>query len=731
MLSTRRRRRLLAANLLTSAGLGTLSAVPAVAQTSARGVESVIVTGQAYQVDQTSLSKISTPILDTPQSITVVTKSELDDRGVSNLNDALRLVPGISLGAGEFSWQGNNPTIRGFLARNDMYLDGIRDFGSYNRDPFDLQQIEVLTGPSSIYFGRGSTGGAINQVTKTPFLSEAFTGSVAGGTDNTRRVTGDYNLPLDKLLGEGAAVRLNAMADIASTADRDTGKQRRWGIAPSLALGLGTPTRLTVTYLHQDENDIPDYGTPWYFGRPAPVPRNTYYGFSDDYLKASADILTGKAEHDFSPDITLRDTLRYAHYTRDLRVTEALLAGTVTATTPLASINVARNEWIGTGLETQLINNTEVAVRFTTGPLHHAAVAGIDLGYETSKPLFENAYGVPLLNLENPGPAVPFNYPVFSRVFAHTGAHSIGLYGIDTINLNEQWELTAGLRWDRFSSVFDETVFASVPSAPSSVPTTLNPPVLSHTPNVDSLPSYRLGLVYKPQANGSVYFSTGTSFDPSAENLSQITSGRSFGTQNSVLPPEKNKSYELGTKWQLLDNHMLAHAALFRLEKDNARVPGPVPGVNVLAGKQRVDGFETALSGGEDGIWNASLTYTYLDSHQIGTTPGGPLLNAPLVNTPKDEITFNVAYNILDAWSVGTGGQYVSQRLAQNTAASYLTGPPYFTLDLFSKYRINQNFVLQLNVYNALDRTYYDLLHPFHVVPGAGRSALLTLSAQL
>jgi len=403
----------------------------------------------------------------------------------------------------------------------------------------------------------------------------------------------------------------------------------------------------------------------------------------------------------------------------------------VTPSTPLTSINVARNEWIGTGLETQLINNTEVAARFKTGPLSHAAVAGVDLGYETSKPLFQNATGVPLLNLESPGSAVPFNFPVFPRVFAHTGAHSIGVYGIDTVNLDEQWELTVGLRWDRFSSVFDETIFATVPSTPSSVPTILGTPLTAHTPNVDSLASYRIGLVYKPAANGSVYFSTGTSFNPSSENLSQITAARTFATQNSFLPPEKNKSYEVGTKWQLLDNHMLAHAALFRLEKDNARVPSAVPGVNALAGSQRVDGLEAALSGGEDGVWNASLAYTYLDSHQTGTLPGGPLLNAPLVNTPKDEITFNAQYNVLEAWSVGVGGQYVSKRLAQNTAASTLTGPPYFTLDLFSKYRINENYVLQLNVYNTLDRTYYDLLHPFHVVPGAGRSALLTLTAQL
>ena len=245
--------------------------IPAEAQTL--HLDEVIVTAPRFTTDQSSLSKFTQPLLDTPQSISVIGEDLLRERGTSNLNDALRNMPGISLGAGEFSWQGNNPTIRGFLARNDMFLDGIRDFGSYYRDAFDYEQLEVLSGPSSVYFGRGSTGGVINQVSKSPFLSERMTAMVGAGTDNTRRATIDYNLPLAEL-GPGAAVRVNSMAHYANVADRDVGKQRRWGLAPSLALGLGTPTRLTLSYLHESANDIPDYGVPWYFGSPAPVKRS-------------------------------------------------------------------------------------------------------------------------------------------------------------------------------------------------------------------------------------------------------------------------------------------------------------------------------------------------------------------------------------------------------------------------------------------------------------------------
>ena len=263
----------LAALLGTSLSTGLAAWNGAIAQPAS--TEHVIVTDQRFRPEEVSLSKLPQPLLDTPQTVTVVTSDLLEQRGTSNLNDALRNMPDISLGAGEFSWQGNNPTIRGFLARNDMYLDGIRDFGSYYRDTFFYQQIEVLSGPSSVYFGRGSTGGVINQVSKTPFLTRQLSAMATGGTDSTGRLTVDYNLPLEGM-GEGAAMRINAMAHTSTVAGRDESLQRRWGLAPSLALGLGTPTRLTFSFLHEEAYDRPDYGLPWYFGRPAPVNPSNY-----------------------------------------------------------------------------------------------------------------------------------------------------------------------------------------------------------------------------------------------------------------------------------------------------------------------------------------------------------------------------------------------------------------------------------------------------------------------
>jgi catecholate siderophore receptor len=243
--------------------------------------------------------------------------------------------------------------------------------------------------------------------------------------------------------------------------------------------------------------------------------------------------------------------------------------------------------------------------------------------------------------------------------------------------------------------------------------------------------NYRVGIVYKPASNGSFYFAHGTSFDPSAESLSQLTSGRSLGTQNALLPPEKNRSFEVGTKWKFWNERLESSAALFRLEKVNARIPSDVPGVNILGGSQRVDGFEVSVSGAITDEWHARLGYAYLDSHTTATAPGGSLLGSPLVNTPKDALSFWSEYSILPEWSVGLGGQYVSQRLAQNTATSYLTSPPYFTADAESEYQFSLAYALRINVYNLADRHWIDEIHPFRAVPGAARSATLTLEVKL
>jgi catecholate siderophore receptor len=229
-------------------------------------------------------------IRDTPQTISVVSQKTLEQQGVNTLRDALRNVAGISLAAGEAGAQGDNLTIRGFSARNDIFLDGMRDFGSYYRDPFNYESIDVFEGPTSATFGRGSTGGVVNQESKTPQAARFISGSLQFGSDLTRRITADVNQPL----GQNTAFRLNVMGHDSQVAGRNVAENRRFGVAPSLAFGLGTTTRLTLGYYHQQADDNPDYGVPWLFNGPAPVKHSSYYGFRHgNYLK------TGRARCSF------------------------------------------------------------------------------------------------------------------------------------------------------------------------------------------------------------------------------------------------------------------------------------------------------------------------------------------------------------------------------------------------------------------------------------------------
>jgi len=287
-----------------------------------RSVETTVEVTDKNAPLESSSPKYAGPLRNTPQSISVVPRQIMEAQGAMTLRDTLRNVAGISIAAGEGGSQGDNLTIRGFTARNDLFIDGMRDFGSYYRDPFNLEQVEVLQGPSSVTFGRGSTGGVVNQASKAPNLGRILSGDIVFGSDRTRRVTFDFNAPAP-MLGPTAAFRLNIMGDEQNVAGRDVTENRRFGAAPTLALGLGTATRLTLSYLHQTANDIPDYGVPWLFNGPAPVNRTNYYGFkTGNFLRTYDDIGTARVDHDFNSKVTLRNQARYANYVRNVQITE-------------------------------------------------------------------------------------------------------------------------------------------------------------------------------------------------------------------------------------------------------------------------------------------------------------------------------------------------------------------------------------------------------------------------
>lgn len=666
-----------------------------------------------YQATVPTLPKLTQPLLDTPQSITVIPQQLMEDQGVTTVRDALRNVPGISLAAGEAGAQGDSLTLRGFNSRNDFYLDGQRDFGSYYRDPFNLESIEVLKGPASILFGRGSTGGVINQVSKQPQLAPITSGTVQVGTAGTYRFTADINRPIEGL--DNAAFRLNVMGNLNGMAGRNAAEYGRFGFAPSVAFGIGTPTRLTLSYFHLQEDNTPDYGLPWLFANPAPVPRQNFYGFpNDDFLRTEVDIVTLKFEHDFNEHITFRDQFRYANYQRAGRITEPQVIYTgVTASTPLNRITVNRNLISVYSTETFLQNQSDVTFRFDTGPVKHTVVAGIELGRETSDPQRVSFTGVPTTNLLFPNIDQPFIFAT-QRVSTNvtTASNSYSAYLIDTIELGEHWELIGGFRWDTFATTYQQSVS---PAA-----------TLGRT---DNMPSWRAAIVYKPIPTGSIYFAYGTSFNPSAETLS-------LAVNTAGLAPEENQTFEIGTKWVVNDGRLTVNGAVFQITKLNARVPDPLNSAfNILGGTQRVRGFEVGVAGHITDAWEVFAGYAFLDSTVVSSTLPATV-GQPLGNTPKHTLSLWNTYHL--PWlgiEIGGGLNFVSSRIASSTPNA-TTGlievaPGYVTLQAMAKYPVTSGLDLQLNAYNITNTKYYDLLHPAHVVPGSGPSVLISANFKL
>ncbi|MGC2162049.1 MAG: TonB-dependent siderophore receptor [Silvibacterium sp.] len=719
--------------ILAGTGLDFTVSGPDTVSVGVKNAQSIEVVGSVS--DSVALSKIPTALVDTPQSVTTLPHGLLSDQGVSTFHDALRNSPGISLSAGEGALQGDNLTIRGFPIEDDIFLDGMRDFGSYYRDPFNYQQIDVLEGPAGVQFGRGSTGGVINQESKVPELHPLMVFDGDLGTDRTRRFTGDINQPLPHV-ADGSAFRLNFMVNDSGVAQRDVTTNRRFGVAPAFSVGLNTPTRLIASDLHLQEDDIPDYGIPWYFGHGAPVPRHNYYGFADqNFLRTNADIGTVRVEHDMSSYGLLRNAIRYAHYERKWQITEPQVnnasSGIITPQTPLDQVMVNRNQLAGHSDEAQLWDQADFTYIGKLLGVQQTAVIGAEGGKESSDPVrirFANPVTglntVPLTSLLHPEPYQPFSGTVFPNTKVHTDAYSAGAYLLDTFDLGRQWALSGGIRIDHFDANENSVTWSYPKSGPP-----IGTPVSTGFEQDINKGTWRAALVYKPKQNGSIYFDYGTSFDPSAEQLS-------LSAANSATPPETNETYELGSKWDVNQGKLTVRGALFRTNRDNVLEPDPTDSsVDVLAGNQRVDGAEGVIQGHLTDRWELLSSYTFLHSEVVDsavTRENYPAsIGLPLQNVPQNLFNLWTEYHMTHRLEVGGGGNFVGARDANSTTltslASLETAPEYWTFNAMAKYDLTERITLQANVNNLLDRNYLDELHPGHVIPGAGTSALFGL----
>ncbi|HEY8460349.1 MAG TPA: TonB-dependent receptor plug domain-containing protein, partial [Blastocatellia bacterium] len=394
-----------------------------------------------------SSPKYTEPLRDTPQTITIIPRNVIEEQGATTLRDVLRNVPGLTMTAGEGGVPaGDNLTLRGFSARNDIFIDGTRDLGPQSRDPFNLEQVEVVKGPGSAFTGRGSAGGSINLVSKAPTVNRFFSGAISGGSDATKRFTGDINLPIK----DRVAFRLNLLAHDSGVAGRDVVENQRWGVAPSVLFGLGTRTRLTVSYFYLGQDNIPDYGIPWVTAthnvladlrdQPAPVPRDSFYGLkSRDFEEMRSDLATVKFERDFNDSITLRNQFRFGYSTRDSVTTAPRFASP-------DSLVINRNgpSWI---TEDKVYDNqTDMRSRFSTGGIEHSLVTGLALTYENNQRQARSVTGTPTTTLNDPDPNQPFTGVIsrFPNIGDVTGK-SVSLYAFETAKLGKYVELNGGL----------------------------------------------------------------------------------------------------------------------------------------------------------------------------------------------------------------------------------------------------------------------------------------------
>ena len=717
-------------------------ASPAFAQTAPQPetkLSEVIVTGTAEKDFAPGLTtvggKVPAALRDVPQSVTVINRAVLEAQAANSMTEALRNVPGITISAGEGGAIGDNINLRGFSARTDVFLDGFRDRGQYTRDTFNVEAVEVLKGPSSMLFGRGSTGGVINQVSKKPSLkaSTEVTGTI--GTDDYYRATVDVNRPLS----DTSAVRVAVFGqDIKST--RDIVQNQDFGIAPSIRFGMGTPTELTLSALIQRNDDIPDYGFPVITSnglntvrKPVDAPANRYYGYLDDHFKQEVNVATASLRHKLSPTMTVRSQLQVSNYKTEAspspltstgvrRATEAKAVPTnpVTLRDPLDTLFAPREDRDRDFSDKSIFNQTDLSAKFGSGNVVHNVSTGFELGrdeYEEQRYIWNTTAAQREVNLGNPVIGNRQGQRALSRTVG-TVADTFGVYLNDQIDLGKQWKLVGGLRWDRYK-VSSTLVKATLPAG-FPADTTANA-----VPHTDSMLSHRAGLIYQPSETQSYYLSYGTSFNPSAETVTQSAT-------TAALDPEKNRSYELGAKIDLLEGNLSFNTALFHVGKTNARTTDPISRLVTLDGNVRVRGIEVGVVGRITPAWQVLAGYTFLDGKVIDSLDVGTGLDLgiaskgkTLQNTPRNNASLWTTYSFGQNWEAGGGLVYASKRYVNNFETAVVDS--YTRVDASLAFK-QPKYDIRFNLQNVTDEKYYEVASGGRATPVKGRGALVTVA---
>jgi catecholate siderophore receptor len=686
--------------LLAGTGVGSRAVAPGRFLLELRSAgEAVDVAGA---LPRASSAKFVEPLRDTPQTINVIPQAVIQAQGATTLRDVLRNVPGITYQAGEGGGglPGDTLTMRGFSASGDIFMDGVRDVGAYSRDTFNLEQVEVVKGPASVFTGRGATGGSINLSTKAPHTTRSYGALISGGTENFKRGALDLNQPLGSAAG-GSALRLNAMWNDADVAGRDLVHNRSWAVAPSFALGLTSRTRLSASYVHLTQDNVPDYGLPWAAFEAAPaVDQKNFYGLEGyDYEDIRNDAGTVQVTHQASSSLRLGNVTRVGRTFRD---------SAITAPRP-PNRQLQRRTMSNGGLT----NQTSVSGSARTGTLRHNWTGGLELVREST----DNRNGSqtanqPPTDLYHPDPFEDPLGPMPSNSGnpGHAVTRTAGLYLFDTAHAGPL-QVSGGLRWDHSAVDYEATSAATGETS-----------ALDRT---DAQVSWKAGAVYKPRTEASLYATASTSFNPAADAAASGTALSDSPTAaNSVnLAPETSRHLEIGAKWDLLSARLSATAAVFRTEKTNARTRNLTNEPFVLSGRQRVDGVELSVAGSVTPRWLVLAGYAYMNSRIVATA--NPLeADADLALVPRQSFSLWTSVDVRAGFSVGGGLQYMDN-VFRNTLNT-LAVPSYGLVNATASYRVSSHLTLRVIGNNLGNAEYVDRVGGGHYIPGPRRSVAIT-----
>ncbi|MFV0675909.1 TonB-dependent receptor [Variovorax sp. tm] len=709
-------------SLLAGAALASLSgavlAQSAAQESPSSTLKEVTVTAEddkGYAPAATSTAtKGSAPLRDVPQAVNVLSGQLLRDQGATSMQDALRNAPGVSFNHGD--GQRDQVVIRGFSAISDWFVDGVRDDALYFRDLSDTERIEVLKGPAAVLYGRGSSGGLINRVTKKPVFGDRFGEVSLGlGSHDYKRATADLNTPI----GENMAFRLNVARE-KSDSYRDQQFTDRYNIAPSLAIKFNPQTDLLLQYTNLRDQRLTDFGIPALNGRPVDVPVGAYYGSAhgrrDDTVTSKVQTFTATLNHRFDDTLSLRNTTRYSSYHLDRNNT--LPSGT----TDPVRLTVGRTRGFVDRDESGWFNQTDLTWRNELGGFKQEWLIGAELGVQRKR-LYSvsSATGAQRVNLFNPVadplPIPVANYLADSAIPSNSEFKTAALYFQDQITLAPQWKALVGGRYDVFRQ---DTSFERK---------------LAPLERTDRKFSPRAGLVWQPDAVQSYYVSYSRSFQPSGENFA-------LSASNIDNAPEITVNKEIGAKFDLLDGALNFTTALFNLERSGIKNTDPNdPRRQINVGTQRTNGLELALNGRLPRRWDVSAGYAYLDakmtkslatvsSLQLPVGAAIPVQGKTPSLTPRHSAFVWAMKDLGNGFSAGGGLNYVSARYA--SLSNLVTLPSYLTADLAASYKTDR-YEISLNLKNIANRKYYISAHGSVdnlILPGPGREVQLTLRAK-